>query len=69
MRAPRGQICGVIVNPWLQVFCNGPLYCGGPSRSQSTWNPQRGSAKAVAAETIPPHASTPWQRPTEFSML
>src|ERR1700722_15012610 len=47
----------MVVKPCDQVFCNGPLYCGGPSQSQSPWNPQRGSATAVAAVTIPPRVS------------
>ena len=36
--------------------CNGPLYCGGPSQSQSPWNPQRGWATAGAAVTNAPNA-------------
>lgn len=47
MSAPPGQICGIVVKPCDHVFCNGPLYCGGPSQSQSPWNPDlRGRHRA-----------------------
>ena len=63
MSAPPGQICGIVVKPCDHVFCNGPLYCGGPSQSQPPWNAQRGSATAGAAVTIPPGRWRPQQRP------
>jgi hypothetical protein len=62
MLAPPEHSCGSWVSPWLQVFCNGPLYCGCPVQSESPWNPQRGSATTGAAVTIAPAPVPPPQR-------